>query len=375
MHASIKRIVNRSPAPLGAYSPAVSADGLIYVSGTLARDASGTVIGTRDVAAQTRRIIESAGELLSAAGSSLEHVVAVTVYLKSAADFQTMNDAYRACWRSDLPTRTTVVTDLILPDALVEMSMVAVPTGAERLAVHPEGWLRSPSPYSYAIRSGDLLFLSGVVSRSAKQNTVVAGDLTTQSRVVLDNAAVLLQADGLSLADVVSNRVYITDASNFDAMNAVYREYFPANPPARATVASGLAGSQYLIEMTMTAARGSRRVIGAAPPGVPISQAIRSGRRLYVSGVLGNTPETKGDVAAQTREVLERIGKTLREAGALPSDVVDSLVYLRDVSLFAAMDAEYAKFFGSEFPARTTIATPLVPPDALVEIMVTAVTE
>ena len=94
-----------------------------------------------------------------------------------------------------------------------------------------------------------------------------------------------------------------------------------------------------------------------------------------MSGVLGNTPETKGDVAAQTREVLERIGKTLREAGALPSDVVDSLVYLRDVSLFAAMDAEYAKFFGGEFPARTTIATPLVPPDALVEIMVTAVTE
>ena len=96
MHASIKRIVNRSPAPLGAYSPAVSAGGLIYVSGTLARDASGAVVGTRDVAAQTRRIIESAGELLSAAGSSLEHVVAVTVYLKSAADFQTMNDAYRA---------------------------------------------------------------------------------------------------------------------------------------------------------------------------------------------------------------------------------------------------------------------------------------
>ena len=69
MHASIKRIVNPSPAPLGAYSPAVSAGGLIYVSGTLARDASGAVVGIRDVAAQTRRIIESAGELLSAAGS------------------------------------------------------------------------------------------------------------------------------------------------------------------------------------------------------------------------------------------------------------------------------------------------------------------
>ena len=116
-------------------------------------------------------------------------------------------------------------------------------------------------------------------------------------------------------------------------------------------------------------------MFGTAPPGVPISQAIRAGCRLFVSGVLGNTSETKGDVAAQTREILVRINRTLQEAGALPSHVVDSLVYLRDVSLFAAMDGEYRKFFGSEFPARTTIATPLVPPDALVEIMLTAVTE
>jgi enamine deaminase RidA (YjgF/YER057c/UK114 family) len=302
-------------------------------------------------------------------------VVAVTVYLKAAADFQTMNDAYRTCWHSDLPTRTTVITDLVLQDALVEMSMIAVATGAERVVVHPEGWLRSPSPYSYAIRSGDLLFLSGVVSRNAKENTVVTGDLTAQSRLVLDNARALLHAAGLSLGHVVSNRVYITDASTFDAMNAVYREYFPTVPPARATVASGLAGSQYVVEMTMVASHLPRRVMGAAPPGVPISQAIGAGRRLFVSGVLGNTPETRGNVAAQTREVLARIGKTLHEAGALPSDVVDSLVYLRDISLFSAMDAEYRQYFGSEFPARTTIATPLVPPDALVEIMVTAVTE
>ena len=371
----VKRIVNHSPAPLEAYSPAVNAGGLVYLSGTLAQDASGAIVGKGDIAAQTHRIIESAGELLSAAGSSIDRVVAVTVYLKSAADFQTMNDAYRTCWRSDLPTRTTVITDLVLPDALVEMSMIAVAAGAERVVIHPEGWLRSPSPYSYAIRSGDLLFLSGVVSRNAKENTVVAGDLTAQSRLVLDNASALLQAAGLSLGNVVSNRVYITDASTFEAMNAIYREYFPTVPPARATVASRLAGSQYAIEMTMVASHLPHQVIGAAPPGVPISQAIRAGRRLFVSGVLGNTPETRGNVGAQTREVLARIGKTLQEAGALPSDVVDSLVYLRDISLFSAMDAEYRQYFASEFPARTTIATPLVPPDALVEIMVTAVTE
>jgi 2-iminobutanoate/2-iminopropanoate deaminase len=371
----MKRLVKDAPAPMGAYSAAVSVDGLIYVSGTLPRDATGDVAFPDDVAAQTRHIARSIGELLSNVGSSLEHVVAVTVYLKAAADFQIMNDAYRTCWRSDLPTRTTIITDLLLPGARVEMSMIAVPSGSERVVVHPDAWLQSPSPYSYAIRSGDLVFLSGVVSRSATENAVVAGDLATQSRVVLDNAAALLAAANLSLAAVVSNRVFIVDAAHFEAMNAIYHEYFPADPPARATVVSGLAGSQYLIEMTMIAAAGLRRVFGDAPPRVPISQAVRAGRWLYVSGVLGHTPATTGDVASQTREALARIASTLRAAGALPSDVVDSLVYLRDVSLYAAMDAEYRKFFGTEFPARTTVATPLVPPDALVEIMVTACTE
>jgi 2-iminobutanoate/2-iminopropanoate deaminase len=366
-----KRFVKPAPAPMGAYSAAVSADGLIYVSGTLPRAAS----GGDDVAAQTRIIIASVGELLSTAGSSLDQVVAVTVYLKSATDFQVMNDAYRACWQSDLPTRTTIVADLILPGARVEMSMIALPGGAERAVVHPGGWLKSPSPYSYAIQAGELVFLSGVVSRRGKDNAVVTGDLTTQTRVVLDNAAALLEAANLTLADVVSSRVFITGGGQFDTMNAIYREYFPSNPPARATVVSGLAGSQYLIEMTMVAARGARRVIGTAPPGMPISPAVKAGRRLFLSGVVGNTQETGGDPAGQTREVLARIDRILREAGARPSDVVDSLVYLRDPSLYAAMDAEYRAFFGNEFPARTTIATPLLAPDGLVEIMVTAITE
>ena len=90
-----KQIVNAGPAPVGPYSAAVKAAGLIYLSGTIAQDDKGALVGDGDVAAQTRRIIERMREVLKASGSSLEQVVAVTVYLKSAADFPVMNDAYR----------------------------------------------------------------------------------------------------------------------------------------------------------------------------------------------------------------------------------------------------------------------------------------
>lgn len=369
-----KQIVTTGPAPVGPYSPAVKAGGFIYVSGTLAQDDRGALVGAGDVAAQTRRVIERMRDVLAAAGSSLDRVVAATVYLKNAADFQAMNDVYRTFWTADPPTRTTVVADLVLPGALVEISMIAVPAGAERVVIRPEGWLRSPNPYSYAIRSGDTLFLSGLVSRNGRDNSVVKGDVTTQTKTVLDNAGELLKAAGMTHANVVSSRVYLPDVAHFQEMNAAYRQYFPAAPPARATVQAALAGRDYSVEITLVASSAKKEVIGdGRPPNPNLSAGIRAGSRVYLSGMLGNTPETKGNAGAQTRETLARIRTTLAAAGLTPADVVEGIVYLTDVGSFGAMNQEYRAFFERDFPARATVGTGLVAADGLVEIMLTAV--
>src|SRR5918993_209668 len=101
---SSKQIINLGPAPIGPFSSAVTAGGFIYLSGTLAQDDKGALIADGDVAAQTRRVIERLRDILAASGSSLEQVVAVTVYLSSAKDFAVMNDAYRTYWPKDPPT-------------------------------------------------------------------------------------------------------------------------------------------------------------------------------------------------------------------------------------------------------------------------------
>ena len=365
-----KERVNAGPAPVGPYSPAVKAGGLIYVSGTLAQDDTGALVAPGDTAAQTKRVLERLREILVAAGSSLEQVVAATVYLKSAGDFQVMNDTYRTFWPKDPPTRTTVITDLLL-GASVEIAMIAVPTGAERRVIHPADWVKSPNPYSYAIRTGDTLFLSGLVPRNGRDNSTVTGDIGVQTKAVMDNAGELLKAAGLDYSNIVSARVYLPDASVFQQMNEVYRSYFKsAPPPARATVKAGLAGPQFAVEMTFVASSSPRTAI---TPGQNLSAGINSGTRLYVSGVLGNTAENAGDAAAQTREVMARIRKTLDAAGYTPADVVDGLVYLTDLSLYPQMNTEYRSFFGRDFPARATVGVGLVAPGAVVEIMVTAV--
>jgi 2-iminobutanoate/2-iminopropanoate deaminase len=152
-------------------------------------------------------------------------------------------------------------------------------------------------------------------------------------------------------------------------------------PPARATVRTGLTSPDYAVEITMVAVKDSSRMAFTTPnadgsPGTPnpnLSSAIRVGNRLYVAGILGNTPANKGDVKAQTVEVLARVGRTLKAAGFEPSHVVDGVVYLPDMSKFQEMNNGYREVFTKEFPARATVGTGLMNADGMVEIMFTAV--
>jgi reactive intermediate/imine deaminase len=362
------------------FSTSVEAGDFIYLAGTLASDANGTLVAG-DIRVQTKQVLDNLAKVVTGAGSDISQVASVTVYLKNVADFAAMNEVYRAYWPANPPVRTTVITNLIMPDALVEISMVALRRGVERQVIHPAGWIKSANPYSYGIKSGNTLFLAGLISRNGKDNSPIAGDMAAQTRTVLDNAGEILKAAGMSHADVVSSRVYITDTAAFQDMNTAYRAYFPANPPARATVKTGLTAPPYLVEITMTAVKDAGRTVittpnadgtaGRANPN--LSSAIRVGNRLYISGMLGNTDANKGDPAAQTRETMTRIGRTLKAAGFDWTDVVDGVVYLPAVKDFAAMNEGYRGFFTKGFPARATVEAGLVSPDGLVEIMMTAV--
>ena len=202
-----KQIVPFGPTPARPYSVAVKAGGFIYLSGTLAEDARSTPAA--GIAARRAACSSGCASVLHAAGSSLEQVVSVTVYLTSAADFQAMNQAYRAFWPGDPPTRTTVITALVVPDAAIEISMMAVPRGGERIVL-PQGWKPSPNPYSYAIRSGDTLFLSGLVPRRGATTRSCPATSRPRPARSWTTRGQLLAAAGMTFRNVVSARVYLT---------------------------------------------------------------------------------------------------------------------------------------------------------------------
>ncbi len=91
-------------------------------------------------------------------------------------------------------------------------------------------------PYSQAIQSGDLVFLSGQVPIDPATGELVAGDIAVQTERVLDNLAAVLGAAGCTFADVVKTTIYLIDLGDFQAVNQTYAKRFAAAPPARATV-------------------------------------------------------------------------------------------------------------------------------------------
>lgn len=91
-------------------------------------------------------------------------------------------------------------------------------------------------PYSQAVRSGNLLFLSGQIPLDPATGQLIPGDITAQTERVLKNLAAILEAAGSGLGKVLKTTVYLKDLAEFGRMNDVYGKFFGEEPPARATV-------------------------------------------------------------------------------------------------------------------------------------------
>lgn len=91
-------------------------------------------------------------------------------------------------------------------------------------------------PYSQAVRVGTLLFLSGQIPLDPSTGQIVDGDVTAQTRRVMENLAAVLKSAGLSFADVARTTIYLADMNDFVKVNDVYGSYLSEPYPARATV-------------------------------------------------------------------------------------------------------------------------------------------
>ena len=109
-------------------------------------------------------------------------------------------------------------------------------------------------PYSQAIRSGGLVFLSGQIPLDPATGQLVAGDVVAQAERVLQNLGAILSAAGLGFGHVVRTTIFLADLAHFAAVNDVYARYFATPFPARVTVQVAALPRGALVEIDAIAA-------------------------------------------------------------------------------------------------------------------------
>ena len=111
--------------PIAPFSPGVLADGVVYVSGTLAFDKDNNVAHVGDAAAQTRQVLETIKGVIETAGGTMDDVVFNQIFLRDWADYAAINAVYAAFFPGDKPARYCIQCGLVRPDFLVEIASIA----------------------------------------------------------------------------------------------------------------------------------------------------------------------------------------------------------------------------------------------------------
>src|SRR5690606_11552066 len=110
-------------------------------------------------------------------------------------------------------------------------------------------------PYSQAVQAGNMLFVSGQIAIDRKTGNLVSVGLADETNQVMKNLKAVLSAAGMDFTHVVKCSIFLKDMNSFAEVNAIYGEYFNANPPARETVEVSLLPKDVRVEISCIAVK------------------------------------------------------------------------------------------------------------------------
>ncbi|MBL09854.1 MAG: hypothetical protein CL402_04935 [Acidiferrobacteraceae bacterium] len=265
----------------------------------------------------------------------------------------------------------------------------------------------APQPlanYTEAFKVGNLVFAAGQlasdfisgVPQGAKINKAFpfyGSDIKEQTRYILENLRTTFSAADSSLENVVKAQVFLTDLKDFNAFDEVWREFFPANPPARTTLEIPLllgAGPDQLVEIDLighTNAVSHDVIKSSAPqPLANYTEAYRVENLVFAAGQLAsdfetgipsqakvdpNFPYYGSNIKLQTRYILDNLKKTFDAANSSLANVVKAQIFLTNLNDFNAFDEVWKEYFPENPPPRTTVGVSGLlgtGPDMLIEI-------
>lgn len=118
--------VKKAPAPIGPYSQAVEANGMLFISGQIAMDPESNELIMDDITVETTQVLKNLQAILLKYDLSFNDVVKSSIFLSSMDSFDAVNEVYKTCFKDEYPARETVAVSTLPKNVNVEISMIAV---------------------------------------------------------------------------------------------------------------------------------------------------------------------------------------------------------------------------------------------------------
>jgi len=343
-----------------AFSPGVDAGDYVYISGQGPQRPDGSV--SSGFGDQVRQVLDNLKAIVEAAGLDMKHVVYTQVYLEDMSQYGEMNRVFGEYFGKDLPARA-VSGVARLPQPSVQISAVAVRDLAGKRAIYPPNW-KWDEAAAPGMLTKDRLFVSSMPGSDPASGRVPENP-AEQVDMALDRMQAVLKAAGLDFGNMVFVNPYLTSTIPWRVMNERYARRFEfGNTPARATIeVSSLPGGAQ-VEYTGVAVRDLEQRKAVRPKNMPpsptASPCVFAGDTLYCSAKDGFIPGPHGGIFATTtphqlRQSMRNQLDNLEEANMTFDEVVETHVYLDDLSDLAGFDPVYKEYFGAVLPARTTV--------------------
>ena len=213
-------------------------------------------------------------------------------------------------------------------------------------------------PYSPGLWAGDRFYVSGQGARDAQG--VLPATPAAQIRQTLENVKGIIEAAGLTMDHIVFSHTYYSDLQHYQTLNQIWPEYFQSSaPPARATIQVAAMPTGTPFEINAIAVRDRSQIRKIELPGskspVPLSPAILTGDRLWISGILGRNSDT-GQIPSTPEAQVELAFDRLRRVLGAASLDYRHLIFLNIYVTSAMPEETLAKLLPKYIADRTNVA-------------------
>ncbi|MFM4804770.1 Rid family detoxifying hydrolase [Aeromonas bivalvium] len=393
-----------APQDLGPYTQSVAFSHYNNIAAQLPVDPRTGKMIEGDIQAQARQCLTNIQAIVQSIGHGMEDMVKVTLFLADIADLDAINAVYREFFPHSLPTRTVLAVAGLPLGARVQM---------DALLSNGEGTFpQAPCPLLKLARNSDRAPQDPLSSQSVAFShynnigaqlpmdpatcALVDGGIREQAAQCLCNIKTVLESIDVPFDDIVKVTVYLTHLADLEAVNEVYRTFFPdsaiaravAYLPARSVIAASALPMGARVQMDAVISHGDgtppqlvedrhnlvirARNTDQAPRSPLHSQSVAFSHYNHIAGQLPIDLATgkvlTGCVKEQTAQCLGHIKTIVESIGHVMDDIVKVNIQLANIADLDAVNAIYTQYFPGYLPARTVIGVSELPAGALVQM-------